>query len=109
MLVYLFHICMYSLIVAQSPLSMGLSRPKNTQARSQQSFCGQEREMKVSKLPSPLTVAGVGQDDKRVCFLTSCSAFFFLIKNDLVIGIQYQQSKQSQVAEGELCTGSSAK
>ena len=66
--------------------------------------------MKVSKLPSPLTVAGVGQDDKRVCFLTSCSAFFFfLIKNDLVIGIQYQQSKQSQVAEGELCTGSSAK
>lgn len=65
----------------------------------------------MSKLPSPLTVAGVGQDDKRVCFLTSCSAFFFffLIKNDLVIGIQYQQSKQSQVAEGELCTGSSAK
>ena len=34
---------------------------------------------------------------------------FFKIKNDLVSGIQYQQSKQSQVAEGELCTGSSAK
>ena len=34
--------------------------------------------------------------------------FFFFIKNDLVIGKQYQQSKHSQVAEGELCTGSSA-
>lgn len=66
----------------------------------------------MSKLPSPLTVAGVGQDDQCVCLLTSCSCFaLFLkkIKNDLVIGKQYQQSKQNQVAEGELCTGSSAK
>lgn len=37
------------------------------------------------------------------------SLFKKKIKNDLVIGKQYQQSKQNQVAEGELCTGSSAK
>ena len=52
------------------------NRPKNTQARSQQSFCGEERKLKVSNLPSSLTVASVGQDNKRVCFLTSCFSFF---------------------------------
>ena len=34
---------------------------------------------------------------------------FFKIKNELVIGKQYQQSKQNQVTESELCTGNSAK
>lgn len=65
----------------------------------------------MSKLPSPLTVVVRARRSFHV-FVSSVvvvSTLFLKIKNDLVIGKQYQQSKQNQVAEGELCTGSSAK